>query len=149
MAVLVSGRYSSSLLIRREKPIQANVRSTIQRHCKIWKPVGFSGGSWPGKTQTVLTPVHQCLTTSTLPPWAGAHPLHEAATGGGIDPQRTQPWKRLADGLRRPQRFEQEPASVAIREVSRVEQGLEHQALGRDEPVALARWRPCTCLPPS
>src|SRR5258708_8621174 len=44
------------------------VPSTTHLLGSTWKPVGFSGGSCPGSTQTLETPVHQCLTTSTLPP---------------------------------------------------------------------------------
>jgi len=49
-----------------------------------------------------------------------------------------QPGKLLADGLRRLQGVQQEPAAVAIGDVSRVDHGLEDEPLGVDEQVPLA-----------
>jgi hypothetical protein len=123
------------LLRRRDRPSQAKVRSTIQRQGRSWKPAGISGGSWPGRTQTFETPVHQCLTTLTLGAKRRLHPLDEATAIARVHPQVPEPREPL---LKIGQGLQQEATAVAVRDISGMDQRLEHKALGIDEQVPLA-----------
>src|SRR5258706_5195020 len=65
----------------------------------------------------------------------GPHPGHETAPVADVDPQVTQPGEARPVWL---ERLQQQSAAVAVGDVRRVDQRLEHEALGVDQQVALA-----------
>jgi hypothetical protein len=115
-ASVVSGKVSKSLLSRRERLSQPNVRSTIQRHCRTPKALGPLGAfhDREGPLQ------HR------------GDPRDELAGVPAIRPDQLQ--SREAGDQRRQHRF----GPIAVLDPRRMDDDDEEQAEDIDDNVALA-----------